>query len=120
MTCERIKMAIRSAFRPDLFAGKVAVVTGGGTGIGRAITTELALLGCKVVIASRKMERLESAAQEINEEVRAAVSRAAPPTKPAVNGNVYPFQCNIRKEEQVSESGLSTMNTQAATQLILT
>ena len=73
-------MAIRSAFRPDLFAGKVAVVTGGGTGIGRAITTELALLGCKVVIASRKMERLESAAQEINEEVRAAVSRAAPPT----------------------------------------
>ena len=91
-------MAIRSAFRPDLFLGKVAVVTGGGTGIGRAITTELAQLGCKVVIASRKMERLENAAKEINEEVRAA----APPTKPADSGSVYPFQCNIRKEEQVS------------------
>ena len=85
-------------FRPDLFAGKVAVVTGGGTGIGRAITTELALLGCKVVIASRKMERLESAAREINEQLRAA---SATPTSIGEPAHVMPFQCNIRNEEQV-------------------
>lgn len=34
-----------SVFRPGLFKGKVAVVTGGATGIGRAITQELLSLG---------------------------------------------------------------------------
>ena len=77
----------------DLFKGKVAIVTGGGTGIGKAITTELASLGCKVVIASRKLERLEIAAQEINEEI----SRKDPTS----TTRVYSYQCNIRKEEEV-------------------
>jgi peroxisomal trans-2-enoyl-CoA reductase len=34
-----------SVFRPGLFSGKVALVTGGGTGIGKAITKELLTLG---------------------------------------------------------------------------
>ena len=84
---------VRSVFHKDLFKGKVAIVTGGGTGIGRAITTELASLGCKVVIASRKPERLEIAAQEINEEI----SNKAPSS----TTRVYSYQCNIRKEEEV-------------------
>ena len=87
---------LRSVFLPGLFAGKVAVVTGGATGIGRAITTELALLGCKVVIASRKLERLETAAREITETLTT-------PKTSQLNDRpqVIPFQCNIRSEDEV-------------------
>jgi NAD(P)-dependent dehydrogenase (short-subunit alcohol dehydrogenase family) len=46
-------------------SGKVAVVTGGGRGIGRGIAEGLAAAGADVVIASRKLQNLETAAQEI-------------------------------------------------------
>ena len=77
-----------SVFRKELFSGKVAIVTGGGTGIGKAITEELVELGCKVVIASRTLEKVETAAKEINETGQSNL--------------VYPYQCNIRNEDQVS------------------
>ncbi len=89
--------SLRTVFCKDLFAGKVAVVTGGGTGIGKAITKELARLGCKVVIASRKMEKLEEAAREINVEM-AGVGADAEPAR----SRVFSYLCNIRKEDQVS------------------
>lgn len=38
-------MAACSVFKPGLFSNKVAIVTGGGTGIGKAITSELLHLG---------------------------------------------------------------------------
>ena len=49
------------------FTGKVAVVTGGGTGIGYATALQLAQLGASVVIASRGAEELEAAAARIRE-----------------------------------------------------
>jgi peroxisomal 2,4-dienoyl-CoA reductase len=52
-------------FRDDLLTGHVALVTGGGTGIGLGISTLLARLGAHVVIASRKPEHLDGALDSI-------------------------------------------------------
>ncbi|HUG86206.1 MAG TPA: SDR family oxidoreductase [Euzebya sp.] len=56
-----------SVFRPGLFRGQVAVITGGGTGIGRAIAHELAALGALVVIAARREEALLATVAEIRD-----------------------------------------------------
>jgi citronellol/citronellal dehydrogenase len=53
------------ALRPDLHRGTVALVTGGGTGIGRAVALDLARCGADVVIAGRRPEPLEKTAAEI-------------------------------------------------------
>ncbi|KAG7396234.1 hypothetical protein PHYBOEH_002614 [Phytophthora boehmeriae] len=83
-----------SIYRPGLFNDKVAIVTGGGTGIGKSIAYELAFLGCTVVIAARNLERLQAAAAKIQEDVKAA--------NPVSEGSVHAIACNIRSEEQVS------------------
>jgi NAD(P)-dependent dehydrogenase (short-subunit alcohol dehydrogenase family) len=48
-------------------SGKVAIITGSSKGIGKAIATELALHGAKVVISSRKPEPCEAVTAEIND-----------------------------------------------------
>ncbi|XP_044294440.1 peroxisomal trans-2-enoyl-CoA reductase isoform X1 [Varanus komodoensis] len=81
-----------------LFRSCVAIVTGGGTGIGKAITADLLQLGCNVVIASRKFDRLSAAAKELADKI--------PQTNSA---QVTPIQCNIRKEEEVEALVKSTL-----------
>ena len=58
-------MSYQSVFRPGLFAGKVMVVTGGGSGIGRCAAHELAQLGAHVVLIGRKLEKLQQVSGEI-------------------------------------------------------
>ncbi len=75
-----------SIFRPGLFENRVAVVTGGGSGIGFAIARDLGMLGAKVAIASRKQERIEAAI--------AALAEAGV--------KVFGAVCDIRETEQVA------------------
>ena len=78
-------MSYASIFRQDLFEGRVAIVTGGGSGIGRCIAHELSALGATVVLASRKIEKCDSVRDEIIEDGGKAFSKA----------------CNIRNEEDI-------------------
>ena len=83
-----------SPFRQDLLRGKVALVTGGGTGIGLGIATCLAAAGAEVAIASRKPEHLEPAAERL----RATGAKAS-----AVEVNVREPESVGRMVERVSQ-----------------
>jgi citronellol/citronellal dehydrogenase len=62
---ETARSRYASVFRPDLFAGQVLWVTGGGSGIGRCVAHELASLGALVVISGRTQAKLDAVAAEI-------------------------------------------------------
>ena len=57
--------AADSVFRADLLTGQVAVITGGGTGIGFGVAELLSELGAHVVLASRKPENLKAGCEKI-------------------------------------------------------
>ena len=65
-----------TALRPGTFGGSTVLVTGGGTGLGKAIAAEFARLGAAIVIASRSAEHLE-AGRTAMEELGADVATAA-------------------------------------------
>ena len=54
-------------FAPDLLAGKVIIVTGGGTGLGKSMAQRFGELGAKLVLSSRKQDVLEKTAAELKE-----------------------------------------------------
>ena len=59
------------------FNGKIAIVTGGGTGIGRAIALELAANGADVALCGRRLEKIEGVAEEVRALGRRAMAFAA-------------------------------------------
>ena len=73
-------------FKENLFEGKTALVTGGGTGIGLEISRQLLALGAKVFIVSRKIEKLEAAVLKLH----------------SVSKNVLAYRLDIRETENIS------------------
>ena len=72
--------------RDDALLDKVIVVTGGGSGLGKAMTKYFMELGAKVVITSRDLEKLKNTATELEKET---------------NGVCLPLSCDVRHYEQV-------------------
>ena len=81
-------MEYGSVFAKGLFAGKVVLVTGAGSGIGRCVAHELAALGACVVLIGRKPEKLQTVADEIRQD----------------GGAVSIQVCDIRDEEAVKQT----------------
>jgi citronellol/citronellal dehydrogenase len=73
----------RSPLAPDANAGKVALVTGGGTGIGRATALALARTGAKVAICGRRPEPLEAVRAELGDDCLAVSADVREPEQVA-------------------------------------
>ena len=72
-------------FQPGLLDGQVAIVSGGGSGLGRATALELAALGAQVVVCGRRQEPLDETAALADE------------------GRIEARTCDIREEVQVEQ-----------------
>lgn len=77
---------MQGMLRDDALKGKTIVVTGGGTGLGKAMSTYFSSLGAHVVIASRKQDVLDVTAQEITSATGVAV---------------LPVACDVRNIDEV-------------------
>ncbi|TRZ03083.1 hypothetical protein DNTS_029883 [Danionella cerebrum] len=80
---------------PGTFNNKVAFITGGGTGLGKAMTTTLSALGAECVIASRSLDVLQKTAEEITQQT---------------GNKVHAVQCNIRDPASVEAAVTQTVN----------
>lgn len=69
----------------EQYAGKVAVVTGGSAGIGKAIVEELVKHGVIVAAIARRLDRLEELAKQLIGE----------------KGKVHPFKCDLSNQEEI-------------------
>lgn len=76
----------KKMLRDDALEGKTIVVTGGGSGLGKAMTKYFLELGANVAITSRNLEKLETVSKELEEET---------------GGKCLPVQCDVRHYDQV-------------------
>src|SRR4051794_4112367 len=77
-----------TALRPGTFDGVAVFVTGGGTGLGKAIASEFARLGAALVVASRKDEHLAAAREALS----------------GLGGEVLAVRCDIREPDDIARA----------------
>ena len=76
----------KKMLRDDALNGKTIIVTGGGSGLGKAMTKYFMELGASVAITSRNLEKLQNTAKQLEEET---------------GGKCLAVQCDVRHYEQV-------------------
>lgn len=81
-------MSLSTFFSPNLLKDRVALITGGGTGICRGIALAFAAHGCDVAITSRKAEHLEATVADLRAAGRRALARPADVRDPAAVNDV--------------------------------
>ena len=80
-----MQLTAKMRFAPDLLKDQVALVTGGGTGMGRATALEMAQSGARIVVLGRRPEPIEDCARTIRE----------------AGGNAIAISGDIRQPEQI-------------------
>ncbi len=75
-----------TALKPGTFDGTTVFITGGGTGLGKAVAVQFAQLGASIVIASRQPEHLEAGEAELH----------------ALGTDVLTVGCDIRDPDQIA------------------
>jgi NAD(P)-dependent dehydrogenase (short-subunit alcohol dehydrogenase family) len=77
-----------SMLKENALKDKVILITGGGTGLGKAMGRYFSELGAKLIITSRKMDVLNKTAEEISSQTK---------------NEVFPFACDVSDYKQVEE-----------------
>src|SRR5690606_8763417 len=94
----------KKMLRDDALKGKTIVVTGGGSGLGKAMTRYFMELGANVVITSRDLEKLQGTAQEVEEKT---------------GGTCLPVQCDVRHYDQVEAMLQKTLDSFESVDVLL-
>lgn len=94
-------------FQSDVLAGKTALITGGGSGIGAAIAMQLGRMGARVVIASRKAPRIAAAAKGIAEVLGLP------------EADVLGLTCDIRDRDSVSKVVADTLAARGSIDILI-
>jgi NAD(P)-dependent dehydrogenase (short-subunit alcohol dehydrogenase family) len=79
-------MYTKPMLKEGALKGKTIVVTGGGSGLGKAMSTYFSQLGANIVISSRNFEKLKNTASEMEN---------------VTGGKVLPVQCDVRHYSEV-------------------
>lgn len=90
-------------FSKDALSGRVALITGGGGGIGFGIAKAFAAAGAKLVLASRKVERLDNAVAEIE----------------AMGGTAIAVQADVRNYEDVERAVAAAVETYGSLDIVI-